>query len=169
MSWLFDDDDEKKDRNRQYTNGEITVFWQPSKCIHATYCYKELNSVFNPRNRPWVDINGAPTDRIIEVVNKCPTEALLWCWNDPQKNNIDRNQKVKQAIHYEENQTSKEMVSIEIVKDGPILIKGKYNLTGVDGKELKAMPISSFCRCGASNNMPFCDGNHRKIGFSSDK
>ncbi|NMB71943.1 MAG: hypothetical protein GYA22_07330, partial [Bacteroidales bacterium] len=67
--------------DRTYTNGEITVFWKPGKCIHATTCYRELIEVFNPRKRPWVNMQGAPTERIIEVVDKCPTQALSWQWN----------------------------------------------------------------------------------------
>jgi len=78
-------------RNRQYTNGEITVFWEPAKCIHATTCFRELIEVFNPGRRPWVIMDGAPTRRIIEVVNKCPTQALIW------KNNSDLNDAEKAA------------------------------------------------------------------------
>ena len=164
MSWFENED--KKDKNRQYTNGEITVFWQPAKCIHATYCYKELIEVFNPRNRPWVNMNGAPTNQIIETVGKCPTDALTWRWNDAEKNNQETDSKVKGAIRFEDTQSGEGQVAIQIVKDGPIIIKGKYKLIGSNGSELKAMPISSLCRCGASNNMPFCDGAHRKIGFT---
>jgi uncharacterized Fe-S cluster protein YjdI len=35
-------------KDREYTNGEITVIWKPSKCIHVTTCYRELIEVFIP-------------------------------------------------------------------------------------------------------------------------
>jgi uncharacterized Fe-S cluster protein YjdI len=166
MGWLFDDEYQAADKNRQYTNGEITVFWQSSKCIHATYCYKELIEVFNPRNRPWVDMNGAPTEQIIETVDKCPTEALTWRWNDPEKNKISNDIKVKQALRIEQNQNNQNATTtIQVVKDGPLLIKDNYKIIGKDGDELKIMPITSLCRCGATKKAPFCDGNHLKIGF----
>jgi len=165
MSWLFDDEYQAQDKNRQYTNGEITVFWQSSKCIHATYCYRELIEVFNPRNRPWVNMSGAPTERIIEVVEKCPTDALTWRWNDPEKNKDDNSSKIRQAEKYEKGQVAGDTTSIQVVKDGPLLIKGNYKVVGTNGEELKVMPVTSLCRCGATKRQPFCDGTHLKAGF----
>lgn len=152
------------DKNdRSYTNGEITVFWKPGKCIHATTCYRELIEVFNPRKRPWVNMQGAPTERIIEVVDKCPTQALSWQWNDPEK------EKERQAnAPVKASEPEEKPVLIQIMRDGPIVAQGSFKLFDSDGKERKAYSFISFCRCGHSNNMPFCDGNHRLKGFRSD-
>jgi Uncharacterized conserved protein len=145
------------DKNdREYTNGEITVFWRPKKCIHATTCYTQLKEVFNPRNRPWVNMNGAPTERIIEIVNKCPTDALTYAWNKDIDNEITKKDLVVDPV---------KPIEIQIMKDGPLVVTGKIKLTDDEGKEYKTYSITSFCRCGASSNMPFCDGTHRKIGF----
>lgn len=146
------------DNNRQYSNGEITVFWKPKKCIHATICYTQLNEVFNPRKRPWVDMSGAPTEKIIAIVNKCPTDALTYKYNkDLEEGEL---QGKKDQIKVDDKP-----VQIQIMKDGPIVVTGRIRLTDKDGNEYKTYSITSFCRCGASNNMPFCDGTHRKIGF----
>lgn len=154
-------------RNRQYTNGEITVFWIPSKCIHATTCFRELIEVFNPGRRPWVNMNGAPSRRIIEVVNKCPTQALVW------KNNQDLTEEEHKAQRHfgtvEETPRSisrkEKPTNIRIMKDGPIVVEGNFEVIGNDEQKLKPTTMTSFCRCGASGNMPFCDGTHRKIDF----
>jgi uncharacterized Fe-S cluster protein YjdI len=60
---------------RQYSNGEITVVWQPEVCIHSKLCWKGLRNVFNPQKRPWVNIDGASTEEIREQVSKCPSGA----------------------------------------------------------------------------------------------
>lgn len=155
-------------RNRQYTNGDITVFWVPSKCIHATTCFRELIEVFNPGRRPWVNMDGAPSRKIIEVVNKCPTQALIW------KNNQDLSEEEKKAQrnvgHTEETPRTlsgqEEPTSIRIMRDGPIVVEGKFTIIGSGDQQLRPTTLTSFCRCGASRNMPYCDGTHRKIDFT---
>lgn len=61
---------------KKYTNGEITVLWQSSKCIHCGNCAKGLPAVFKPKEKPWIKINAAGTSEIIDQVNKCPSGAL---------------------------------------------------------------------------------------------
>lgn len=172
-------------RNRQYTNDEITVFWKPSKCIHATTCFRELIEVFNPGKRPWVNINAAPTRRVIEVVNKCPTQALEWKYNkEMSEQELHANFSTAEEVtpetlsgEHEPKQNKTELgkesqskpAKVTIMKDGPIVVEGEFTVLGADGNELKSMVMTSFCRCGASRNMPFCDGTHRKIGFTDQK
>jgi uncharacterized Fe-S cluster protein YjdI len=157
---------------RRYRNNDITVFWKPDACVHASYCYRELIEVFDPGRRPWVDMNGGTTERIIEVVNMCPTEALTWKWNDEEKNkdiSPDQTNHVifrrPELLREKEKVFEKNPVSIKIMMDGPIVIKGDFTFQySGNNKEMKD-GIISICRCGASNQMPFCDGTHRKIGF----
>lgn len=150
--------------NREYTNGEITVFWQPAKCIHATTCYKELISVFNPRNRPWVDMNGASSEEIVRVVKMCPTGALAYKYNTEDKtgkNDADENKQTEADIP--------PGAEIRVMENGPLIVKGNFRIIGSDGSEMRQMKMVSFCRCGHSNKMPFCDGTHRKIDFWNKK
>jgi CDGSH-type Zn-finger protein len=56
--------------------------------------------------------------------------------------------------------------SVQMLKNGPYLVKGEIELKDADGK---VIPVESqpcaLCRCGQSNNKPFCDGMHVKVGF----
>jgi len=66
---------------KKYSNGEITVTWKPGLCQHSTHCWKGLINVFNPQKRPWININGDTSERIIEQVKKCPSGALSYFEN----------------------------------------------------------------------------------------
>ncbi len=63
------------------------------------------------------------------------------------------------------------MVKIRVNKNGPILIEGDGVFVMVkDGQEEKLERKGiALCRCGASENKPFCDGSHRKINFQADE
>lgn len=63
---------------RDYTNGEIIIHWDSELCVGAKTCWKELSSVFKPKERPWVKPYGATTEEIINVIDKCPNKALTW-------------------------------------------------------------------------------------------
>ncbi len=156
-------------RNRQYTNGEITVFWKPAKCVHATTCFRELIEVFNPSKRPWVDMSAASTQRIIEVTDKCPTDAIVWKYNkDLNESQLQAGASSSEEVNPETLATAPKAkpAKITIMKDGPIVVEGEFKVIDSNGNEMKSMIMTSFCRCGGSHSMPYCDGRHRKIGFS---
>jgi uncharacterized Fe-S cluster protein YjdI len=60
----------------KYSNGEITILWKPTVCIHAGICVKTLPQVYNPQARPWIQPENATTPELIEQVAKCPSGAL---------------------------------------------------------------------------------------------
>ena len=64
--------------DRDYTNGEIVVHWRPEKCIHCEACIQGMPEVFDLSKRPWVNIHGAPTERIREQLAQCPEGALTY-------------------------------------------------------------------------------------------
>lgn len=71
-------------KTHSYTNGEITVVWQPDKCIHSAKCALGLPQVFQPKSRPWIKIDQATTEQICAQVDKCPSGALSWVTNTPE-------------------------------------------------------------------------------------
>jgi uncharacterized Fe-S cluster protein YjdI len=139
---------------KKYTNGEVTIVWQPKLCIHSAICAKGLPKVFNPQRRPWVELNEAETNTIIEQVNKCPSGALSYYLNN---------------ITTMENQNTTlpatEKLIIQAAPNGPFLIKTECVIIHSDGKEETKTGTVALCRCGASANKPYCDGKHKSIGF----
>lgn len=63
---------------REYSNGEITVVWRPELCTHAGVCVRMLPEVYRPAERPWVRLEFATTDRLVEQVSRCPSGALSY-------------------------------------------------------------------------------------------
>ena len=144
------------DRNnlvKKYTNGEITVIWKNALCIHSRICFIELVEVFNPRVRPWINMQGADTQRIIEQVERCPTEALSWEYN--KKNDMEEKNKTADTVKTE----------IEFIQNGPIKINNNVSIKNAEGEEKLLNAPVFLCRCGGSNKKPYCDGSHRDNGF----
>lgn len=65
-------------RKKEYSNGEITIIWQPDLCIHAMVCVKRLPQVYDPARRPWISIENASTDELKSQIDHCPSGALSY-------------------------------------------------------------------------------------------
>ena len=70
-----------KTYENEFTNGEITVTYQPKKCINAQACANGLSEVFRTSVIPWINLDAAETNEIIKQVKKCPSGALEFCFN----------------------------------------------------------------------------------------
>ena len=66
---------------KEYTNGDVTVVWQPKLCIHSAVCARGLPAAFKPREKPWVQLEHVHSDQVMEVVDKCPSGALTYYKN----------------------------------------------------------------------------------------
>ena len=58
-------------------------------------------------------------------------------------------------------------VHVKCIKDGPLMLSGNLTMTAASGRKAWQGQKVALCRCGASKNKPFCDGQHSKIGFKS--
>jgi uncharacterized Fe-S cluster protein YjdI len=70
--------DDAQGTMRHYENGEIRVIWRPDVCAHSGVWVSGLAEVFRPRERPWIDLAGAPGERIVTQVEQCPSDARSW-------------------------------------------------------------------------------------------
>ena len=64
---------------------------------------------------------------------------------------------------------SDDKVEILVRLNGPYRITGAVKVLDADGKEFD-LPSEVFqlCRCGRSENKPFCDGTHKKVDFDAE-
>ena len=58
---------------------------------------------------------------------------------------------------------------VSVAKNGPLLITGDFELVDADGNPygLAGRTSLGLCRCGHSENKPFCDGSHKRTNFQS--
>ena len=143
--------------DKTYTNGEVTVYWKPDLCIHSTKCFHSLPEVFNPKIRPWIQLDKSSTDKIIETVKNCPSGALSF------KNNSEILNEEKQMAEPLTNSS----VRIEVTNSGPLMVTGNCVIINKDGTETIKEGKFALCRCGQSTRKPFCDGTHKTITFDS--
>jgi uncharacterized Fe-S cluster protein YjdI len=141
---------------REYTNGEITVFWNAELCIHSANCLIGLPDVFDNQKRPWVNIHGSDSKEIMKVVDTCPSRALTYLKSNRFAPTKPRQQVKKKA----------KFARIQILKDGPLLVSGNFLIRDPQKKKVRVEnKLAALCRCGSTRKRPFCDGSHHKAGF----
>ena len=139
---------DKKDITKEYSNGELTIVWQPSKCIHDGTCVRTLPEVYDPKAKPWVKAGNASTEALKAQIDQCPSGALTYFMNEGKA-----------------EEKPLELTKVTVRKNGPLLVHGQIEVTGVDGEVKVREKISAFCRCGISKEKPYCDGAHKHITF----
>lgn len=135
---------------RTYANDAIEVQWEPKLCIHMQNCVRGLGEVFDPQARPWIRVDAADAERIAETVLTCPTGALHF-------RRVDGGPQEEPPVD----------TIIEPRPNGPLFLRGRIRIVDADGASVREDTRVALCRCGASSNKPFCDGSHRKIGFTT--
>jgi CDGSH-type Zn-finger protein len=58
-------------------------------------------------------------------------------------------------------------LEVTLKKNGPLRCAGAMRVRDASNRVLFEGSQTALCRCGASNNKPFCDGSHRAAGFSA--
>ena len=142
------DDEGTMARVRQYDGDGIRVTYDAERCIHAAECVHGLPSVFDPSRRPWIDATAAPAENLAAVVRQCPTGALAY-------ERLDGGPPEAPAPNNE----------LRVIPDGPVYVSGNLVILDAERREIERDTRAAFCRCGASNNKPFCDGRHTDVGF----
>lgn len=151
---------------KEYKNKHIIIHWFPELCAHPGTCLRLLPEVFNLEQRPWVNVDAAEPEEIINAVDKCPSGALRYSLPEGSKVDVQIANGVGNINLEKSNPAA---VEISVKANGPLLIDGPTVVIGLDGKPLKEGSKMALCRCGLSGNRPFCDGVHTKQGWKPDQ
>jgi uncharacterized Fe-S cluster protein YjdI/CDGSH-type Zn-finger protein len=129
-----------------YRGRDIEVSFDLDICIHIAECLRGHPGVFKLDRRPWVLPDLADADEVAEIVERCPTGALLY-------RRLDGGEQEHHAG-----------TTVVPVRDGPLLVTGDIEIRHEDGT-VETLPRATLCRCGASKHKPFCDNEHLAIDF----
>ena len=140
---------------KEYSNGDLTVIWQPHMCIHSEKCAKGLPEVFDPKARPWINPDKATTDNIKTQIDKCPSGALSY--------RVDRKGTNDAPVAV----TESSQTEVQVIPGGPLIVLGTVTVKRKDGSSEIKENRCALCRCGASSNKPYCDGTHKTIEFDN--
>lgn len=130
------------DTIKDYPGRNIVIHDNRGVCSHSGHCINGLPSVFKRKTRPWIDPDGASPQEIIAVIRQCPSGALSYSIDGVLHKNWDGETK------------------ITLEKNGAYLLSGTIAIKDAVGSTPAAEDHCALCRCGGSQNKPFCDGSH---------
>jgi CDGSH-type Zn-finger protein/truncated hemoglobin YjbI len=145
------------DRRDSYDGVAVTVFDNRGICQHSGYCTDALPSAFRADKEPFVAPSGAPIGEIVRAVRACPSGALSFAIDGREARDIVDWHGERRA-------------GILVTKDGPYRVTGGVPVLDETGRPIArnvgaSLEHYAMCRCGHSQNKPFCSGMHWYIGF----
>jgi CDGSH-type Zn-finger protein/truncated hemoglobin YjbI/ferredoxin len=143
------------DRLDRYHGIGVEIADNRGTCAHSGFCTDRAPSVFRTNQEPFVAPAGGRVDEILRAARDCPSGALSAV--------ADRGDPVGAS-------DTQRPPAIEVSKDGPYRVTGAIELLNHDGvgetrNEGASLEHFSLCRCGKSQNKPFCSGMHWYADF----
>jgi CDGSH-type Zn-finger protein/truncated hemoglobin YjbI/ferredoxin len=151
------DPDRVPDRRDTYVGQQVTVLDNRGLCQHSGLCTDRLPTVFRAGEEPFVAPSGGRMDEIIRAVRDCPSGALSIAVDGVEmRGETDRHDTRPPAIW--------------VTRDGPYRLEGSIRLLDGDGVDEPrnagaSLEHCALCRCGRSQNKPFCSGMHWYVEF----
>lgn len=202
---------------------EITIAFDPVRCIHSRNCVLGAPRVFVANvEGAWLHPEEASVAELVEVAHRCPSGAITYRRMDggpeepaPEVNTLRVLENGPNALHADIEIVGKGTMrratlcrcgrskekpfcdgahgparfmasgepvvvagdnlaarggklTVRPLPDGPNELRGNLELLSGTGRRLRQAESIRLCRCGASENKPYCDGTHVKIGFRSE-
>jgi CDGSH-type Zn-finger protein len=131
-----------------YDSKNVTVSFNRSICAGSANCVKKFPNIYTSESENWIHPDMGKLEEIIKSVEDCPSGALSYRLKDS-----------KEDCHLE----SCKEESLIIIKNGPIHVRGPIDIKVEGWSSFANKTKFSLCRCGASQNKPFCDYSHAKL------
>ena len=127
-----------------YKGKHLTVFFDSTRCIHSRNCVLGLPQVFRANvDGPWIAPDNAVAEDLTALIRSCPSGALSYQRHDGAA-----------------PESAPPVNVARVLENGPLAIHADLH---IDGHQPTFRAV--LCRCGASQNKPYCDGSHKQAGF----
>jgi CDGSH-type Zn-finger protein/uncharacterized Fe-S cluster protein YjdI len=125
---------------------KLELLFETKRCIHARFCVTGAPQVFLANVQgPWIHPDAMSVERVVEVAHACPSGAIRY-----------------RRVDGASDETAPPVNLASVRERGPYAFRGQLQL---DGEPCGFR--ATLCRCGASQNKPFCDGSHNQVGFDA--
>jgi CDGSH-type Zn-finger protein len=138
----------RAERARVIKGRDVVMTDDMSLCTHAGHCADRFTDVWDMIR---ATADPAVRDRLQRMVELCPSGRLAHA----------------PTVDAEPVEPVSEP-SIAVIEDGPLWVRGGIPIESSDGTTYEVRNRVTLCRCGYSNNKPFCDGTHKVIGFRDE-
>ena len=123
---------------------EFVIHFDAKRCIHSRNCVLDRPDVFVPNVKgEWIYPDKADASGMAQLAHNCPSGAIRY-------ERVDGTKPEHAPI----------VNTARVRENGPLTIHAPMSIAGVD-----AGFRATLCRCGQSQNKPFCDGGHTAAGF----
>jgi CDGSH-type Zn-finger protein/uncharacterized Fe-S cluster protein YjdI len=124
----------------------VLLQFEAKRCIHSRHCVLERPDVFVPNvEGEWIHPDAVPVEDVVKIAEICPSGAIRY-----------------ERLDGGANEAAPVVNLVRVRENGPLAFRGELRIAGA-----KVGYRATLCRCGASQNKPYCDGSHNKIGFSA--
>lgn len=151
------DPDRVPDQRDTYPGEQVTIFDNRGICQHSGRCSDRVPTAFRTGTEPFVAPSGGRLDELVRAVRDCPSGALSLGFDGEEARALADWHGTRERV-------------IEVTQDGPYRVTGAIPVTDTSGADVPRAAGSSrehyaLCRCGHSQNKPFCSGMHWYVDF----
>ena len=139
------------------TGTHATIHFDAHRCIHSRNCVLSHPDVFVPNVQgEWIHPDAQPVDELMRIGQNCPSGAIRVVINAAAGGAA--------AIGSLPHSDGLPIVNtVRVRENGPLAIEAELLING----QAQTSPRATLCRCGQSQNKPYCDGAHAAAGFSA--
>ena len=125
---------------------QVTIHFEAGKCVHSRNCVLGRPDVFVPNVAgEWIHPDSATPDEVAALAANCPSGAITY-----------------ERLDGVANERPPIVNTVRVRENGPLAFHAPLTIAGV-GDTLRA----TLCRCGASQQKPYCDGSHAAASFTA--